>query len=124
LKTPASVSQTKYNWHAPITDFIVSDDDVGDTVSDGSDSVVEREDCVPPLILSVASDKENRPRFINEFEHPGGVMTKKPNRTGQTSAGVNTSLKPGIVQSLIVFCLLLLHSSFSSFFLTSATRSA
>ena len=77
----ASVSQAKSQWTAPISDFIVSDDD--DDVDDGdSDSDVEAFDYHSPLqMIRSTADKENEPSLPDLPDDP-----------------VKAAKKPGIVQ--------------------------
>jgi len=92
----ASVSQKKAAWRAPVSDFIVSDDDV----DDDSDSDVEPYRNASPLqMFQSTSEKENKP-FYN-MPDDSRKVTRKQQRAVDTdiaSSGFDTNLKPGIIQ--------------------------
>lgn len=97
-KTSATVSKTKSsNWRAPISDFVVSDDDVDSSDAD-SDSDSDIASCDESLLHS-STNKENQPS-INEPQHSDSETRnlRHGDNTATTSTGRDAFLKPGNVQ--------------------------
>ena len=96
-KTKASSTsvsqQTKSNWRAPMSDFIVSDDDDVDKSDSDIDSDVELVDDV------LTSDKENQPYCqLPEGSDEATYKSKLPINSDATSVGCDNFLKPGNIQ--------------------------
>jgi len=81
VKAPASLSQANSNRDAPMSEFIVSDDDVVNESddSDDSDGDIEHHDYASPLqMIRSISDKENRP--ISKVTEDSGKWSQRPKR--------------------------------------------
>jgi len=78
----ADVPQAKSKWNAPISDFVVSDDDDVDDGDSDSDSDIEAFDYHSPMqVIRSTANKEN-----------------EPTSTDLTDDSVEATKKPGIVQ--------------------------
>jgi len=110
VKAPASVSRAKSNRDAPMSAFIVSDDDIDlsdrESLSDDeSDDDIEYHDCASPLqLIPSISNKENRP--IVTAPEDSDKVSRKPkcavkSNSDTALADLNTFLKPGIVELLL-----------------------
>ena len=114
VKAPASAPQAKSNHSAPMSDFIISDDDV-QSVSDNSnesDGDIENDAYASPLqMIRSISDKENRPitKVTKDSDKVSPKLKHAVNSISNTALTGSNSLLESVI---VVIALSVSHSLF------------